>query len=421
MLDARQQKAQELAERAQIVQRNGYWLVPSQSTNSRHKVVLGALPSCTCKDFELRDEDCKHILAVRLFIERQAKGEGTLVPSTEPAPKVKRPTYRQDWTNYNAATVNEKRHFQELLYDLCRDIPQPPPKGGSKGGRPAVSRSAAIFSACFKVYSTFSGRRFVTDLAEAYDKGFIDQLICYNSVFKCLESPEITPILHDLIHKSCLPLKEVEVDFAGDSTGFCTSRFIRWFDVKYGITRQEAEWVKVHMMVGVKTNIVTAVEILDKHAGDSPQLPNLVKTTAQTFKIREVSVDTAYNATENYHAVEGVGGTMFSPFKKCATGGIGGVFEKAFHYFCLHREEFLAHYHKRSNIESSNSMIKAKFGDAIRSKTDTAMKNEALCKILAHNICCVISAMYELGITPVFWRDEPDDNPDVLPFIRQPG
>jgi len=59
-------------------------------------------------------------------------------------------------------------------------------------------------------------------------------------------------------------------------------------------------------------------------------------------------------------------------------------------------------YHKRSNVESTFSMVKAKFGDSVRSKTEVAMKNEALCKILAHNLCCLISAIYELGIDPSF-------------------
>ena len=49
------------------------------------------------------------------------------------------------------------------------------------------------------------------------------------------------------------------------------------------------------------------------------------------------------------------------PFKSNTTGGIGGVFEKAFHYFNLHREEFMAKYHQRSNVESTFSMINAKF------------------------------------------------------------
>ena len=54
-----------------------------------------------------------------------------------------------------------------------------------------------------------------------------------------------------------------------------------------------------------------------------------------------------------------------------------------FHYFQYRRDEFLAHYHKRSNVESVFSMIKAKFRDHVRSKTDVAMVNEVLCKIIS--------------------------------------
>ncbi len=81
---------------------------------------------------------------------------------------------------------------------------------------------------------------------------------------------------------------------------------------------------------------------------------------------KEAGPDMAYNSTENLQAVADLGETLYSPFKKNATGGIGGIFEKAFHFFCLKREEFLPHYHKRSNVESTISMIKRKFGDAVR-------------------------------------------------------
>jgi hypothetical protein len=67
----------------------------------------------------------------------------------------------------------------------------------------------------------------------------------------------------------------VETDFAADSSGFMTSRFTRWFDHKYGHERAKADWVKCHVMCGVKTNIVTAVEIHGQHAGDSKMLPAL--------------------------------------------------------------------------------------------------------------------------------------------------
>jgi hypothetical protein len=68
-------------------------------------------------------------------------------------------------------------------------------------------------------------------------------------------------------------------------------------------------------------------------------------------------------------------------------------------------------------------LVKAKFRDHVRSKTDVAMKHEVLCKFLCHNICCLIQSQCELGIEPVFWQDEPKEgtgNPDVLPLI-QPG
>jgi hypothetical protein len=48
-------------------------------------------------------------------------------------------------------------------------------------------------------------------------------------------------------------------------------------------------------------------------------------------------------------------------------------------------------------------MIKSKFGDAVRSKTEVAQVNEVLLKVLCHNICVVIQEMFELGIKPDFF------------------
>ena len=48
-------------------------------------------------------------------------------------------------------------------------------------------------------------------------------------------------------------------------------------------------------------------------------------------------------------------------------------------------------------------MMKREFGDFVRSKIDVAMVNEALCKVLAHNLVVLIHEMYELGIEPAFW------------------
>jgi transposase len=120
--------------------------------------------------------------------------------------------------------------------------------------------------------------------------------------------------------------------------------------------------------------------------------------------------------------VAALGGTLYAPFKSNATGAAGGVFEKMFYRFMFDRETFLRHYHQRSNVESTFSAIKRKFGDAVRSKTDTAMRNEVLCKVLRHNVCCCIAVWYELGIEPAFFvaPGKDDEPPATLPFIR-PG
>ena len=66
----------------------------------------------------------------------------------------------------------------------------------------------------------------------------------------------------------------------------------------------------------------------------------------------------------------------------------------------------MRHYHKRSNSESTFSMIKSRFGERLRSKTERAQINEALLKVLSHNLCVVIQAIHELGIEPQFLRED---------------
>jgi transposase len=419
-MDARRQKAHELADRARITFADGCYHVPSQSGNGSYTVVLDEKDAlCDCPDFELRGKPCKHIMAVRLFARRQARGAEQDKKDVEPSEKSPRKTYPQDWPNYNAAQTHEVEHFGELLADLCRAVEEPQRTGR---GRPPIPLADQVYAATMKVYSLFSARRFMGHLEEARERGHVSRGMHFNSVLNALDNPTLTPVLHRLIQQSSLPMRAVETTFAPDSSGFCTSRFTRWFDVKYGVTREQAEWVKVHLMTGVKTNIVTAVVIVDKDAHDSPQFAELLNTTAETFKIHEVDADKAYTAVDNFEAVAAKGGTLYAPFKSNATGAAGGLFEDMFLQFLVNREEYLKHYHQRSNVESTISSIKRKFGDSIRSKGDTAMKNEALCKILCHNLCVCISAWYEVGIEPLFGGERQEDKPrDVLRFPSPAG
>jgi hypothetical protein len=63
----------------------------------------------------------------------------------------------------------------------------------------------------------------------------------------------------------------------------------------------------------------------------------------------------------------------------------------------------MEHYFLRNNVEATFRSIKAKFGGWVRSKTTRGQFNEAICKVLCHNICVLIQSTYELGIDPTSW------------------
>jgi len=91
------------------------------------------------------------------------------------------------------------------------------------------------------------------------------------------------------------------------------------------------------------------------------------------------------------------------PFKSNSKAtGNDMLWKKIYYYFMLQNEKYLQHYHVRSNVKSTVNMIKSKFGDRVRSKLWTVLVSEILCKIIAHNICCVIQEMNELWVKEEF-------------------
>lgn len=418
-MEARQLKARQIVATGKITRTADGYAVQSQTEATRYRVVLdGLFPHCNCADWELTGKDCKHMLAVRDWLGEQITGQPA--ERMGPTARIPRKTYRQIWPKYNAAQTAEKDCFLALLADLCRTISESD-REPRKGNQP-LPVALATFAACYKVYSGLSARRFTCDLQEARDRGHISYAPHFNSVLNALDNPALTPVLSDLIARSAYPLRAVESEWAVDSSGFSTSRFVRWFDQKYGTVREEVDWVKAHVCCGTRTNVIAAAEVLDRYSGDSPQLPGLVKATAaRGFTVNEVAADKAYAGTANFEAVNAVGGTLYAAFRINTTGGVGGLFEKMFHLFGLHREEYLRHYHRRSMIESTFSMVKRKFGDSVRAKSETAMRNEVLAKFVCHNLCCVVSAIYELGIDPTFAGLACTPNDEVAHVIRFPG
>jgi transposase len=360
---------------------------------------------------------------VQYVLFRETKTEtapdGTVTTTETEAASV-RVTYGQNWHAYDQAATTEKDHFCRLLRDLVANVPTPPQQGA---GNRRFNMPDLLFAMAYKVYSGFSSRRFHTDLRAARDAGLVEHAASFSALCEGMRLDEVTPILLDLVTATARPLAALETEFAVDSTGIGTQCFYRHYSAKYGRGVQEKrDYLKLHALVGTKTNVIAACRVTDRDRNDSIEFKPLVEEASETFNLGEVSADLAYSSYSNLECVEAIGGKPFIPFKSNAVAvskshkPVSKTWTRLYHYFQLNREEFLPHYHRRSNVESTFSMIKRVIGDTLRSKDPVGQINETLLMVVCHNIRCLIHEMIKLGITPML---EGTACAPVLEAVRQ--
>ena len=354
-LTSRQQHGLALEALLHIERGQGDYRVPSQSDSCFYTVNRDADgPTCTGLDFDRHQQPCKHIYAVDYTLQREGEPE-RVAPG--------RPTYGQRWSTYDRAQA----HLDVLLRELCDLVPQPDYSFGRL--RPPVSDM--LYCIGLKGYSNMSRRRAMTSVKRARERGLLLHSPSPSSISRYLENPGLTPLVKFLVQQSALPLADIGQDFAVNTTRFATTAYDRCFDHKWGRPIQSPHWVKLH---------ATAVEATDSSSNDSPQFPGLMRTTSEGFDVREVSADKGYLSKANYDFADSLGADAYIMFKTNSKSRhpkrrSSIPWEKAHRFFSYHREDFLQHYHKRSNVETVFQMIKSKFGASMKSKTETGQFN----------------------------------------------
>lgn len=316
----------------------------------------------------------------------------------DPERKVKK---HIDWPSYNLHQVAEKTMFLDMLQDLCKFIDNKP----IRRGRPYQNLQDLLFCMGLMAYNNKSSRRHSAELEMCKRQGLIEKVPHFNTIIKYFNEPKIKSYLTHLITISSLPLQNIEQDITVDSSGFSCSIFDRWVHHKYGKQKGKRLWRKAHVMSGVRTHIITAVIVDKGTSSDMPTLQPLLAQTKKNFKnVREVSADMAYSSRKNLQAISEAGAIGFIPFKKNSTKRPARckIWKQMYYYFINHYDEFMTHYNKRSNAESVFSMIKRKFSNNLKNKTELAQDIEILLRILCHNICVLIRETFELGITTDF-------------------
>lgn len=391
---------------------SGEYIVPSQSGSGFYRVtgigIPEALEACECEDFNERLAACKHILFVHLWLS-QPPTDPPIDPRKVPShgPRIRSP-------RYSLAQQEEGRLFHELLRELAAGVPEPE-RDPHRAGRPPIPMRDQVFCTVQKVYLGKSARtsRYNRGIAEKEQQ--IDRTPYFDVISKFLCRPESTLILEDLLARSALPLRNIEIRCAIDSTGFRTTRFHYYREEKYNPTRKNV-WLKAHALVGVRTHTVLALDISEGTAGDAPRFAILLERAKKAgFQLKEVLADRAYNSRKNFDVADDLGLTAIIPFKSNQTGHARGspAYHRMYRYFTYHREDFDEHYRDRVNVEVTFGAIKQKIGETIWSRNFDAQVNELYCKLIAHNITMLGQAMYVIGILPDFLRPKQPPDPGM--------
>jgi len=217
------------------------------------------------------------------------------------------------------------------------------------------------------------------------------------------ENNSLLLILDELIEESSKPLSEIERDFATDATGIRTNLFSSWYSIRCQKEIKRRDHLTIHITTGVKSNIVTALNVETKSGNDNKIFREHVDKTIKNFKAKEFSGDGRYWCKENCKKVDEVGAKPYFLVWKNWSGKSRGCMPWKLMNLESKKnpEEYGRHYHKRSNVESTNHSKKVIHGNKVFSRLKSSRVNEETLRWINHNINVLNRARYEWNINPL--------------------
>jgi len=332
---------------------------------------------------------------------RKRESQMTLAAYT-PKPFGEKRTYSQNWPAYDQAKTNEDVLFKRLLDELLFLATEEKPY---KRGRRGYSTRDKIFCMAIKIYYRSDLRKAQSILKEMQNLHLIRKVPCFKSIDNFFNDPSLSEVLDKLILLTALPLAKLEETGAIDATGFSMNQFQNWNSYKWGKSQgKERIWRKAHACVGCKTNIFLSIKVTKQNVHDLKMVEEVIGAKTKYFDMEEFVADKAYSTRAVFKFLHDLGLTPYIPFKKNAIGTPKGVsiWRTMYDLFHTYRSVYDMHYHTRSNIETSFSMLKQRFGGHLMTKKFIANTNEIKTKALCHNLCVLITETFESDISVDF-------------------
>ncbi len=196
-------------------------------------------------------------------------------------------------------------------------------------------------------------------------------------------SKKVSPILvNELITYSASLSKPKVLKLAVDATGLELDKASKYYAVIRGEQTKKKEIIQI-TACGLIDNLMISSVRIARYTGvrNCDFLPVLEEST-QLAKVEFVAADKGYDANKNHEYVE-----KTLKAKSCIKIKVGKYLKPT----GLLRKRILKNfddktYHQRSKIETIFSMIKRKYGAAIKAKSEINQVQEGYHKVIAHNL-----------------------------------
>lgn len=231
--------------------------------------------------------------------------------------------------------------------------------------------------------------RFIFDIKYRQLEGFtrkLHQLI-----------PKIRPMDYSGIRKRIVRLKldlnkslrktKKPVTIAIDSTGVKVLKGGGWIERKHG---KKKKYIKIHFAVDVKTKEVVAMSITTDETHDSKEAPKLIDEANERRRIRRAHMDSAYNYSRVYDALEAKGIEPSIKPKRNNTGehcksALMRREIKLFRFLGYERWRILKRFGERWAVETAFSVFKGVFSEHVMSREWRYILHELQLKVVLYN------------------------------------
>jgi len=286
---------------------------------------------------------------------------------------------KRNWRDYNERLVKRGEFY--LCFDFLNNWTHEIRKmNKNKRGRPyEYPQSFIAFTAFLKTGFSLQFRQ---------TEGVLRVLSRY---IPKLRPADYTTLWRRIAHTS-FDLLSIDVEdavIAIDSTGMKVTNRGEWMREKW---RRRRGWIKVHIVVNVKTHELLALEITDERVGDNAMARKLIEGADKNVKnIKKVLGDGAYDTRELFNFLKQKNIEAGIRIRKNASTRARGSRYRA---KCVRERKKLGEekwkekyeYGKRWAVESYFSAVKRIFGENLKATTPQGMIKEVKMKFLLYNM-----------------------------------